>query len=67
MEYSYDYLDINISPRERKTKADVMTVYMAIKCGKSSKNHKLHIKSKRVDHTKSDEVKKISKVIRNRV
>jgi hypothetical protein len=60
------YLDINVSPRERKTKSDVMTVAMAIKCGKSSKSHKLHTcLNEKKDRTRSEEARKMSKKMRD--
>jgi hypothetical protein len=59
--------DIEVSPRARKTLSDVMTVEMSIKCGKSSKSHKLHMnRSHKDDRTKSKDSKNKSKLVRTR-
>ena len=57
----------NVAPRHRYTRSDVMTVHMAIKCGKSSKNHKLHVEiNKRLDRKRDEKNCSLSKQIRNR-
>lgn len=62
-----DPYSIEVSPRSRKTIADVMTVQMAIKCGKSSKNHKLKTRnSDKEDKTRSQEKKALGKLIMKR-
>lgn len=56
---SYDH----ITPRSRKTKADVMTKEMAFKCGKTAKTHKLIVREeKRFDNTRSEHNKTKSKL-----
>jgi len=51
-------------PRERKTIKNVLTVVDAIKSGKSSKNHKMRVRSHKGDRTKSFEAKTHSKRVK---
>jgi hypothetical protein len=53
----FDYLDIDVSVPVHKSRANVMTVNMAIKHKKSSKNHKLKPRSKKRDHSKMADAK----------
>lgn len=46
--------------KERKTIANVLTVEMAIKTGKSSKNHKIAPRSVKRDRTKTKKSRDIS-------
>jgi hypothetical protein len=46
---------------ERKTIHDVMTVGMAVHCSKSSKNHKLTVRTHKRDKTKTLEKKTATK------
>jgi hypothetical protein len=56
------FMDINVIVKEHKTISNVMTVNMAIKAGKSSKNHKLQIRrSDKMDRTKSKDQKSFTK------
>lgn len=50
-------LDVEVPMRERKTRANVMTVYEAVVCHKSSKNHKLKPRERKRDATKKQEAK----------
>lgn len=50
--------DNTVFPRERKTRKDIMTVYMAIVAKKSSKDHKLKPRSIKRDRTKLAEAKR---------
>lgn len=49
------------SPRERKTRKHVMSVWQALKAGKASKTHKLPHRSLKRDRTKKTEAKKATK------
>lgn len=51
--------------KKHKTIADVLTVQMAIKAGKSSKNHKIAPRSVKRDRTKTKESKKAALERRN--
>jgi hypothetical protein len=63
MDNQYDH----VSPRNRKTIADVMTHEMASKCGKSVKTHKLNVREeKRIDSTRSDKNRMMSKLWRSK-
>ena len=58
------YLDYKVTPRDRKTRAMVMTQAQAIFSKKSSKNHKLPPRQEKRDRTKTKEAKAHSKAIR---
>jgi hypothetical protein len=50
------YDDVEVYVKQRKTISDVMTVWMSIQSGKSSKNHKLKPRSTgKPDRTRSKE------------
>lgn len=51
------FLDIEVSVPKHKTRADIMTVGMAVKYNKSSKNHKLKPRSNKRDNSKTQEAK----------
>jgi hypothetical protein len=66
-----DEFDVDVPHKERKTIKDVMTVTMAMKCGKSSKNHKLFVRRYQGDSQQKDSNRKmedrgLSKIIRRR-
>ena len=67
--YKFDkFIDSECIVKKKKTIADVRTVQEAIKCHKSSKTHKLFIKSNdKQDRTRSKESRKRSKIIMARV
>jgi hypothetical protein len=53
---NFNYDDVEVVVKQRKTIADVMTVGMAIMSGKSSKNHKLKPRNNgKPDRTRSKE------------
>lgn len=52
------FLDFDICVKERKTRRDVLTVWDAMKAHKSSKDHKLGMRSAKRDQTKMEEGKK---------
>lgn len=58
------FMDLHVSPRERKTRAMVMTPLESIMCAKSSKNHKLAPRTPKRDRTKTKEAKAHSKAVR---
>ena len=60
---AYEYED-NVEPRQRRTKADRLTVEEASKASKSSKNHKLKPRSIKRDKTKTNEKKTFSRTVR---
>jgi hypothetical protein len=53
--------DFEVAMPERKTIHDVMTVGMAVHCSKSSKNHKLTVRTHKRDKTKTLEKKTATK------
>ena len=55
------WYDIEVSPRERKTRADILTPFAASKAHKSSKSHKLEPRKKKRDFTKTCESKMLTK------
>jgi hypothetical protein len=56
------YPDNDVKVKERRTKADIMTVGMAIKSNKSSKMHKLQVNTdKGRDSTRYKESKEATK------
>lgn len=58
------YMDYNVAPRDRKTRAMVMTQAHSIFSKKSSKNHKLPPRKEKRDRTKTKEAKAKSKATR---
>lgn len=58
------YMDTECLVVEHKTLKHVMTVTMAVKAGKASKNHKLHVRPSREDRTRSDAARRVSLVRR---
>ncbi len=62
MIYNEDHLDIEVSPRPRKTINGVRTVYEAIKSHKSSKGNKIkpRVHTEKFDRTKSTESRQSS-------
>lgn len=59
--------DVSVHVKERKTKKDILTVAMATAAHKSSKNHKLKMRSKKRDVTKHTHAKEAAKAHRNSV
>lgn len=55
------FLDIEVSVPQHKSRADVMTVGMAVKHNKSSKNHKLKPRSNKRDHSKTQDAKEYTR------
>ena len=70
--YEDEFCDQESYMKERKTIKDVMTVTMAMKCGKSSKNHKLYIRrhqgncGQQKDSSRKAEERNLSKIVRRR-
>lgn len=62
--YNDDIYDVYVQPRERKTRADVRTVYEAIKSNKASKQAKLRPRSPSRDKTKTKDSKKTAQSLK---
>ena len=62
----YPYLEYAVpAPKERKTRADILTPAKAIMVGKNSKDHKLAPRTERKDRTKTKEAKAHTKAKRS--
>lgn len=51
------FIDVDVVEKRRTKISDVMTVHMAIKSSKSSKNHKMKPRSVKRDQTKTRDAK----------
>jgi inhibitor of KinA sporulation pathway (predicted exonuclease) len=64
IEAELEHFDIEVQPKQHKSKKDILTVYQALKSQKSSKNHKLKPRTVKRDRTKTPEKKALSKAVR---